>query len=167
MEKRKFNTAEMGLKVANDIRMGRYKSRYLSGEDKPILNLHSNFELVKEFTREFFPPPGNPGHRDPEAEEVMLKIRLMIEELAELVAAMQLNLCHPKDEHFQLVADSIADLLYVTYGSAVSYGINIDDIFREVHRSNMTKSLDKDDGGKVIKGEDFEPPNLREVLWPK
>ena len=31
----------------------------------------------------------------------------------------------------------------------------------------MTKSLDKDDGGKVIKGEDFETPNLREVLWPK
>lgn len=167
MEKRKFNTKEMGLKVANDIRLGQYKSRYISGDDRPVFDLYSNFELVKDFTREFFPPPGNPGHRDPEAEEVTLKIRLMLEELSELVAAMQLNLCHPKDEHFQLVADSVADLLYVSYGVAVSYGINIDAIFKEVHRSNMTKSLDKDDGGKVKKGKGFERPNLREILWPK
>lgn len=167
MDKDKFNIKEMGLKVANDIRLGQYKSRYLSGDDRPVFNLHSNFELVKAFTREFFPPAPFAGLLEPEAEEVMLKIRLMIEELAELVAAMQLNLCHPKDEHFTLVADSIADLLYVTYGAAVSYGINIDAILREVHRSNMTKSLDKDDGGKVIKGEDFEPPNLKEILWPK
>jgi predicted HAD superfamily Cof-like phosphohydrolase len=159
MDKHNFNPKEMGLKITSEFGVDQLR-------DRPIFSLHSNFELVKAFTRKFFPPPGNPDLRDPKAEEVTLKIRLMVEELAELVAAMQLNLCHPKDEHFTLVADSIADLLYVTYGAAVSYGINIDAILKEVHRSNMTKSLDKDDGGKVIKGEDFEPPNLKEILWP-
>ena len=159
MNKHKFNPKEMGLKVTSEYS--------LSGGDRPVFSLHSNLDLVKAFTKKFFPPPPFPGYLDPEAEEVTLKIRLMVEEFAELVAAMQLHLCYPKDEHFTLVADSIADLLYVTYGTAVTYGINIDAIFREVHRSNMTKSLDKDDGGKVKKGKDFELPNLEEVLWPK
>src|SRR2546429_6004229 len=32
-----------------------------------------------------------------------------------------------------------SDLLYVVYGTAVSYGIDMNPVFREVHRSNMSK----------------------------
>jgi predicted HAD superfamily Cof-like phosphohydrolase len=67
------------------------------------------------------------------------------------------------------VADAIGDLLYVVYGAAVTFGIPADEIFDEVHRSNMTKL--GEDGrplvradGKVLKGPDFRPPDLLPIL---
>lgn len=64
------------------------------------------------------------------------------------------------------VADAIADLLYVVYGAAVAYGINIDPVFGEVHRSNMTKFIDghRRDDGKWVKGPSYEPARIKEVL---
>ena len=38
-----------------------------------------------------------------------------------------------------MVADALGDLLYVVLGSAVCCGIDIEPIFREIHRSNMSK----------------------------
>ena len=67
------------------------------------------------------------------------------------------------------IADAIADLLYVVYGAALTFGIPVREVFAEVHRSNMTK-LD-DDGnpvyradGKVMKGPNFSPPELLPIL---
>lgn len=37
------------------------------------------------------------------------------------------------------VADALTDILYVVYGAGHSFGIDLDDCFNEVHRSNMTK----------------------------
>ena len=37
------------------------------------------------------------------------------------------------------MADALADLLYVTYGAAITFGIPLDAVVTEVHRSNMTK----------------------------
>lgn len=64
------------------------------------------------------------------------------------------------------VADAIADLLYVVYGAAVAYGINIDPVFGEVHRSNMTKFIDghRREDGKWVKGPSYEPARIAEVL---
>tara|TARA_R110000822_G_scaffold119940_1_gene253180 strand:- start:128 stop:514 length:387 start_codon:yes stop_codon:yes gene_type:complete len=63
------------------------------------------------------------------------------------------------------VADALTDILYVVYGAGHSFGIDLDDCFNEVHRSNMTK-LGEDgrpmyrDDGKVMKGPGYEEPNL-------
>lgn len=65
------------------------------------------------------------------------------------------------------IADALADLLYVVFGAALTYGIPIDKVFAEVHRSNMTKSMEKDTKsikGKTIKGSSWEPPNLKSIL---
>lgn len=45
-------------------------------------------------------------------------------------------------------------------------GLNKAPFFREVHRSNMTKDFQATEGNmlKVVKGPDFEPPDLAEVL---
>jgi predicted HAD superfamily Cof-like phosphohydrolase len=62
------------------------------------------------------------------------------------------------------IADALADKIYVDCGTAVSYGINLDPIFREVHRSNMTKLWDGkpkyNEAGKVVKPETFEYPKI-------
>lgn len=101
-----------------------------------------------------------------------LRKRLISEEAEELFDAME-----AKD--LVLVADALADLLYVVYGTAVSFGIDMQPISDEVHRSNMTKfstagayektcdetgkSL-KDEGGKTLKPPCYEPPALASIL---
>lgn len=66
------------------------------------------------------------------------------------------------------VADAIADLLYVVYGAALTFGIPIREVFAEVHRSNMTKLVHGGpvyrDDGKLVKGPDFSAPMLMPVL---
>lgn len=89
----------------------------------------------------------------------LLRARLITEEAAEFVAAVA------KNDTVQ-IADAIADLLYVTYGAAVSFGMDAQKLFEEVHRSNMTKTATRDGSGKVLKGPNYQPPNLGKILWP-
>lgn len=73
-----------------------------------------------------------------------------------------------RDVDIEGIADALADLLYVVFGAAIAYGIPIDKVFVEVHRSNMTKSMLKDEKsikGKTIKGDKYEPPRIKEVLF--
>lgn len=60
------------------------------------------------------------------------------------------------------VADALADLAYVVYGSALHFGIPLADVLAEVHRSNMTKTPAGD--GKAIKGPGYQPPRVAEAL---
>ena len=52
---------------------------------------------------------------------------------------------------------------------AHSFGIDIEECFREVHQSNMSK-LGEDgkpiyrEDGKVIKGPNYKPPNLKQYV---
>lgn len=63
-------------------------------------------------------------------------------------------------------ADAIGDLLYVVLGTAVSCGIDIEPVFAEIHRSNMTKFIDghRREDGKWIKGPSYEPANLKPII---
>lgn len=64
------------------------------------------------------------------------------------------------------VADSIADSLVVVLGTAVACGIDIEPIFLEVMRSNMTKFIDghRRADGKWMKGPSYTPPNIEPIL---
>ena len=62
------------------------------------------------------------------------------------------------------IADALGDLLVVIYGTALSFGIPIEAVFTEIHRSNMTKSTEKNEYGKTIKGENYEPPDIKKIL---
>ncbi len=116
----------------------------------------TNFQRVRSFHQKYKCWANSAPGEIPLLERLM-RIRLITEELSELVKAMLTG-------DRVAIADGIADLLYVTYGTAVAYGIPIDGVFAEVHRSNMTKSMDKDAGGKVVKGEDFVEPKIEPFL---
>ena len=63
----------------------------------------------------------------------------------------------------------LADLVYVTYGYAATYGWDLDKAVRRVHQSNMSKlGLDgkplKDPSGKVMKGPNYRKPNLKDLV---
>jgi len=98
----------------------------------------------------------------PSDDTVKLRIELISEELQELVDA-----CNAND--IIEVADALTDILYVTYGAAHSFGVPIDECFKEVQRSNMSK-LGEDgkpiyrEDGKVMKGPNYSVPNLKNVL---
>ncbi len=67
------------------------------------------------------------------------------------------------------IADALTDILYVVYGAGHAFGLDLDDCFHEVHRSNMTK-LGEDgrpmyrDDGKVMKGPNYEEPDLSQFV---
>jgi predicted HAD superfamily Cof-like phosphohydrolase len=96
-------------------------------------------------------------------ELVQLRLDLHMEESEELVKAAW----HERD--LIGVVDALADIVYVAYGTALTYGIDLDAVLREVHRSNMTK-LDengrplKREDGKVIKSDRYQKPDLKRVL---
>lgn len=112
--------------------------------------------MLKEFHKKY-------GHKINDSPSLIsipyenLRRKLIAEEIDELATAMNTN-------NLIDIADALADVLYVVFGTAVTYGIPIDEIFVEVHRSNMTKSTEKNEYGKTIKGNSWEPPRIREIL---
>lgn len=67
-------------------------------------------------------------------------------------------------------ADAIGDMLYVVLGAAVAFGIDIEPVFLEIHKSNMTKFIDGaliTEGpkkGKWMKGPSYERPDVAAIL---
>jgi len=121
----------------------------------------SNFEDVRKFMETF-------GQRlktkpsFPDDKTMQLRFDLIKEELNELEEAM-------KTKNLKEVADALTDILYVTYGAGYAYGINLDECFKEVQRSNMSK-LGTDgkpifnEKGKVMKGPNYSEPNLKKFV---
>ena len=93
---------------------------------------------------------------------VKLRLNLIEEELQELQEAI-------KQEDLLEVADALTDILYVTYGAGHAFGIDLDNCFDEVQKSNMSK-LGADEkpiynqSGKVMKGPKYFKPNLKQFL---
>lgn len=67
------------------------------------------------------------------------------------------------------IADALGDMLYIIHGTAVSYGIPLDEVFSEIHRSNKSK-LGEDgkpiyrEDGKVLKGPNFFKPDVAGII---
>ncbi len=94
----------------------------------------------------------------PDMETRILRADLIDEEAKELREAILAN-------DIVKTADALGDLLYVVYGSAVSFGIDLEPIFAEIHRSNMSKGdpdVVKAPNGKILKSANYTPPDL----WP-
>jgi predicted HAD superfamily Cof-like phosphohydrolase len=91
-------------------------------------------------------------------ETKQLRVRLIQEEFDELKEAMASG-------NLAAVAKEMADLLYVTYGTAVSYGIDMEPVFQEVHRSNLSKVGGyKRADGKWVKPPTYSPAEIDPIL---
>ncbi|MBV9447509.1 MAG: nucleoside triphosphate pyrophosphohydrolase family protein [Streptosporangiaceae bacterium] len=117
---------------------------------------------VTEFHAAFRLPVRELPSADIDPELASLRIALLEEETGEFVTAAE------KGDLIG-IADALADVVYVAYGTALTYGIDLDAVLQEVHRSNMSK-LDADgrplirDDGKVLKSERYSAPDIRAVL---
>ena len=91
-----------------------------------------------------------------------LRVALLEEEVTEFVTASE-------DKDLIGIADALADIVYVAYGTALTYGIDLNAVLHEVHRSNMSKlGLDGKpilrNDGKVVKSERYFRPDIASIL---
>lgn len=124
------------------------------GEDvmRALVEFHRAYDCPIRYS-----PTAVPDERD-------LRIELLREEWSEYLTAASLG-------DVVEVADALADMIYVIFGTALSYGIALPAVLAEVHRSNMSK-LGEDgkpllrDDGKVMKGPGYFPPDVARAIWP-
>ena len=87
-----------------------------------------------------------------------LRVDLIQEELDEFAEA-----CANHDMVGMI--DALCDLLYVTYGSAVAMGVDLETFYAEVHRSNMAKlGGPRRADGKIQKPDGWQPPDISGLL---
>ena len=121
----------------------------------------TNFEKVKKFM-ETFGQEIKEKASFPNEKIISLRYALIKEELDELKVAID-------NKDIKEVADALTDILYVTYGAGHAFGINLDNCFEEVQKSNMSK-LGKDGkpifngSGKVMKGPGYFKPDLSKFI---
>lgn len=127
-------------------------------EQEDAIREFGDFHLkVREFQKKMgFPTQDFPTPMTTPLKLVFFRMRLMYEELYELMEAIDQN-------EFDKMLDAYGDLLYVVVGFGVTLGLPTQAIFDEVHRSNMTKDV-MNKYGKGGKGPNFEEPNLIRVL---
>lgn len=109
---------------------------------------------------------GMEDHKTPtlvDGETAGLRIAIIAEEFNELIKAIA-------EEDLVEISDALGDILYVVYGAANAYGIDLEPIFNEIHDSNM-KKVDPETGkvryredGKVLKPEGWERPRLAPII---
>ena len=93
---------------------------------------------------------------------------LIVEEFKEFLEAEGM-LFRNNDEFPAEALKELADLVYVCYQYAENMGWFLAEALDRVHQSNMSK-LGKDgkpiyrDDGKVLKGPDYEPPTLMDLI---
>ncbi|WP_223624010.1 nucleoside triphosphate pyrophosphohydrolase family protein [Microbacterium sp. EST19A] len=121
-----------------------------------------NTYLVGEFHVAFNLPIASRPRGSIGQELSNLRIELIREEFEEFKQAVA-------NEDVVAIADALGDIVYVAYGAAITYGIDLDAVLREIHRANMSK-LGPDGSpvlrqdGKVLKGDGYFPPDIRNTL---
>jgi len=129
-----------------------------------------HYDCVKAFTEAMGQPVGKHIEDIDNAELLEMRVNLINEEVKEVLQELPMDY-RPGGARMDKAAltKELADLLYVTYGMAVTFGLPIDEVFERVHRSNMSKlgvdgrPIYREDG-KVLKGPNYEKPNLEDLF---
>lgn len=132
----------------------------------------TNFQKVQEFHNKFQQDApicltkdvtGRMSDRSLDA-LLKLRVKLIHEEAQEVVAELEAPV-----PNIEKISKELSDLLYVTYGCADMLGIPLDDVFEEVHSSNMSK-LDENgnpvfrEDGKILKSRLYREADIKKVL---
>lgn len=130
--------------------------------------MQKEIRMIRQFTeifKKYSSSSSNPNLNIPES-VLTLRRKLIEEETKEVFDAI-------RDNDLINTGKEISDLIYVVFGLIVELGFDdiIEDIFKLVHESNMSK-LDNDGNpilrsdGKIIKGPNYKEPYLND-LFPK
>lgn len=119
----------------------------------------TNYEKVREFHEAFGVALDVDISKGDTSDLKTLRGKLIQEEYFEVIQATEA----------ENLLKELADLLYVVYGTAATFGWDIDTAFNRVHQSNMSKL--GDDGkpiyredGKVLKSSNYKPADLGDLV---
>lgn len=135
----------------------------LSDDDQVVPpDLSDAMLCVSRFHEAFNLPRASRPQVDVSPDMAKLRVELLREEMQEFADATT-------NRDIIEIADALADIVYVAYGAAVTYGIDLDAVVREVHRANMSKLNDQGlpeyrEDGKVLKAARYTPPDVAKVL---
>lgn len=118
--------------------------------------MKKQIQQIKEFETAF--------NIKPSSQDYQLKHKILMEELDEYLFANN-------HDNVVEIADAITDILYIALGLVTKHGLEdvIEDLFSEVHASNMSK-LGEDgkpiyrEDGKVLKGANYFKPDIAKHL---
>lgn len=113
-------------------------------------------DKVTAFHDKFNCPVGD--FSNPQFQDTDMRLDLICEEVGELHDAASNN-------DIVAAADALGDILYVVVGSAVAWGLDLEPILNEIHRSNMAKAGGgRRADGKILKPADWTPPKIVELI---
>ena len=117
--------------------------------------MKTELKLVKEFHKKFKVPILKKPSLIPK-DRSDLRYALMHEEVEEYKLGVA-------NKDLENIAKELADILYSTYGTILEHGLQdkMEAVFKEVHRSNMSKDYHK---YKIQKGEKYSKPNLKKIF---
>lgn len=119
------------------------------------------FEMVRDFHTAFGQRVGEKPELPDSEFERALRIKLMKEEVNEY------NKAEDNNDIVNLAVE-LADIIYIACGTAVSYGIPLDDVFNAIHQANMNKLIDgkviRREDGKIKKPEGWQPADIAGIL---
>lgn len=99
-------------------------------------------------------------------QETTLRMELIREEYKELMDEL-LDILNGRGSRV-LAAKEMADVLYVVYAAADYLEIPLEAVFREVHRSNMTKvvngKVERRPDGKILKGPHYKEADIESIV---
>ena len=125
--------------------------------------MRDSIELVK-FFHECFDQKNGEKPIIISKNESALRHSLLAEENDEYLEAVEAN-------DLVGIADALGDQLYIVYGTILKHGLQdkIQDVFNEIHRSNMSKlgsnyrPIYREDG-KILKGPNYFKPDIKTIL---
>jgi len=97
-----------------------------------------------------------------------LQRRLIVEEFKEFLDAENQLIMGLTINSAECLKE-LSDLVYVCYQYAANLGWDLDEALNRVHQSNMSKLDDNGnpiyrEDGKVLKGPNYQPPNLNDLV---
>ncbi|MFM2135296.1 MAG: hypothetical protein RL021_696 [Bacteroidota bacterium] len=133
-------------------------------DTQPVMPLVHKIDKVKEFHRVFQLQYNDTPTAELEKRIYELRHRLMEEENDEYLEA-----CRNND--LVQIADALGDKLYILFGTILAHGLQhkIEEVFDEIHRSNMSKLDDNGqpifrEDGKILKSANYFLPDIGRVL---
>ena len=136
---------------------------YTTDFEQMRLKSMTPLDMVREFASAMGQPVderwNNTVHSDALCDLEAMRMKLIAEEAQEVRDA---------GTDVDLLKE-LADLVYVTYGYAATFGWDLDEAVMRIHTSNMSK-LDDDgkpirrEDGKVLKSSNYKPPILKDLV---
>ncbi len=120
--------------------------------------MKKQINLVKDFHKKFMQRVSEKPSLIPE-DRSNNRYHLMKEEVEEYFAGARKG-------DMENVAKELADILYAVYGTIVEHGLQdkIEDIFEEVHKSNMSKEYHE---YKMVKGQHYFKADIHKFFQDK